>query len=186
MEPELPKGFVVTAREDGGIAVTYKLFPSILKDILVTVVAAGAGCLLFRSAFQLSLFCFALAGFMLVFLWMSVRKLEFAPGDGTFSYRSGPTGGKVAAADITSLDAIQLGRNARSFALIATDREGRDHNLFRYLDETEAKALLDWTAGKIGEMEGTQPSPGSEQNRDRNADRPDGFPLERFRTVQRN
>ena len=167
MEPELPKGFVVTAREDGGIAVTYKLFPAILKDILVAAAAAGAGGLLFRSAFQLLLFCFALAGFMLVFLWMSVRKLEFDPGDGTFSYRSGPTGGKVAASDITTLDAVQLGRNDRSFALIATDREGEDHNLFRYLDETEAKALLDWTARNIEDLV-------SEQNRDQDAARPDG------------
>lgn len=163
MDSELPEGFVAKAREDGSIAVTYRLFPSIVKDIFFAAVAGGAGCFLLRHDLRLALLCFALAAILLGGLWMSIRKLEFFPGDGTFSYRSGPVGGKVAAEDITSLDAVQLGKNAGSFALIATDREGRDHNLFRYLNGTEANALLEWTVRHI-EAEPTFPV--SEQDRD--------------------
>ena len=150
MDQELPKGFVVTEREDGRIAVTYKVFPGILKDLLFSGGAAAAGALLLRVDLRFSLICFAFAVAGLVVLWMnSMRKLEFFPGDGTFTYRCGPVGGKVSADDIATLDAKQLGQNAGSYALIAESREGKAHNLFRYLNEEDAGALLNWTIRKI-------------------------------------
>ena len=150
MDQELPKSFVVTEREDGRIAVTYKLFPGVLKDLLFSGGAAAAGVLLLRVDLRFSLICFAFAVVGLAVLWMSgMRKLEFFPGDGTFTYRCGPVGGRIMADDIATLDAKQLGQNAGSYALIAESREGKAHNLFRYLKEDEAAALLDWTVRHI-------------------------------------
>ena len=150
MDQELPKGFVVTEREDGRIAVTYKLFPGVLKDLLFSGGAAAAGVLLLRVDLRFPLICFAFAVAGLVLLWMnSTRKLEFFPGDGTFTYRCGPVGGKISADDIATLDAKQLGTNPGSFALIAEERDGKTHNLFRYLKGDEAEALLKWTVRHI-------------------------------------
>ena len=94
---------------------------------------------------------YPISALMLAGMWMSVQKLEFSISDGTITWRRGPGRGKVAAADIVTLDAIQLGENARSFAVIAGDREGKNHPLFRYLDEEEAKALIGWIVRQIGE-----------------------------------
>ena len=149
MDQELPKGFIVRVGEDGKIVVTYKIFPGILKDLLFFAVAAVAGCLVLRTNLRFALLLFAFAAFALIMLWMGFRKLEFSPTDGSFTYRSGPVGGKVKIDEIATLDADQLGNNAGSFALIAADRDGKAHNLFRYLNETEAKALLEWAVQNI-------------------------------------
>jgi len=151
MDQELPRNFIIRTREDGSVVVTCKIFPGILKDLAFFAVAAVAGCLVLRRDLRFALFLFAFAAFALIMLWMGFRKLAFSPTDGTFTYRSGPTGGKMKIDEIATLDADQLGNNAGSFAVIATDREGKTHNLFRYLNENEAKALLDWIVQRIEE-----------------------------------
>ncbi|MBQ6474210.1 MAG: hypothetical protein IJJ33_19645 [Victivallales bacterium] len=149
--PQLPPGFVVNVREDGTIVISHKIWKSLLLELLIAVGSTTGGYLLFSSAFQLAMLLFALAVLMLAGMWMNFQKLEYCISDGTFSYRRGPSGGIIAADDIATLDAVQLGDNADSFAVIAVDRDEKSHDLFRYLKEDEAKALLDWIVLQLGE-----------------------------------
>lgn len=148
---QLPSGFIIEIRADGTAVISRKIRKTLLAELLIAAGSVIGGCLLLRSAFRLAMWLFALAALMLAGMWMSVQKLGFSVSDGTITWRRGPGRGKVAAADIVTLDAVQLGENARSFAVIAGDREGKNHHLFRYLDEDEAKALIGWIVRQIGE-----------------------------------
>ena len=148
---QLPPSFVVNVLDDGTLIVTRKIWKSLLLELLLAVGAGIGGYLMLHVALRLALLLFVIAVFILAGMWMNVQKLEFSISDRIFSYRSGPSGGRIATEDIVTLDANQLGDNAKSFALIAVDKEGKSHNLFRYLDENEAKALLKWIVQRIGE-----------------------------------
>ena len=88
---------------------------------------------------------------MLAGMWMGMQKLEFFIPGGTIIWRRGSRSGRIASADIVTLDAVQFGENARSFAVIAGVREGKINDLFHSLNEEEAKALLGWIVRQIGE-----------------------------------
>lgn len=148
---QLPSGFIVTVPSDGTTSIAHKKSPFPWELLIAAGAFAGGWFMLSHRDFQFAIILFGLAALMVAGMWTGIQKLEYSISDGTFSFRRGPCRGRIAADDIVSLDADQLGTNAKSFAVVAIDRDSNAHHLFRYLDESEAKALLNWVARQIEE-----------------------------------